>query len=101
MSYQLDYAGLIPYLPHFVAGVWTTVQLTVISTVAGLVAGTLCKAAGRISKQRWLLRMMCSCYIELTRNTPFIVQLFFIFFGLLRIGSQIKCLGSGCDSDGL
>ncbi|MEI8598163.1 hypothetical protein P4S64_13095 [Vibrio sp. M60_M31a] len=51
MSYQLEFTGLL--LPQFVAGLRTTVELTVISTVAGLAVGTLC-AAGRTSKQAWL-----------------------------------------------
>ncbi|ASA57682.1 amino acid ABC transporter permease [Vibrio gazogenes] len=93
MSYQLDYAGLAPYLPQFVAGVWTTVQLTVISTVAGLVVGTLC-AAGRTGRQPGL-RLLCASYIEVTRNTPFIVQLFFIFFGLPALGLKLTAWEAG------
>ncbi|WNJ97353.1 amino acid ABC transporter permease [Vibrio ruber] len=93
MSYQLDYAGLAPYLPQFVAGVWTTVQLTVISTVAGLVVGTLC-AAGRTGRQSGL-RLLCASYIEVTRNTPFIVQLFFIFFGLPALGLKLTAWEAG------
>ncbi|MDW6005386.1 amino acid ABC transporter permease [Vibrio mangrovi] len=93
MSYQLDYAGLAPYLPQFVAGVWTTVQLTVISTVAGLLVGTLC-AAGRTGHHAWL-RLLCASYIEVTRNTPFIVQLFFIFFGLPALGCKLTAWEAG------
>ncbi|SJN53616.1 L-cystine transport system permease protein TcyB [Vibrio ruber DSM 16370] len=93
MSYQLDYAGLAPYLPQFVAGVWTTVQLTVISTVAGLVVGTLC-AAGRTGRQSGV-RLLCASYIEVTRNTPFIVQLFFIFFGLPALGLKLTAWEAG------
>lgn len=45
MSYQLDFSGLMPYLPQFVAGLETTIGLTAISTVSGLLLGTLCAGA--------------------------------------------------------
>ncbi|ABM04163.1 amino acid ABC transporter membrane protein 1, PAAT family [Psychromonas ingrahamii 37] len=93
MSYNLDFYGLVPYLPQFVAGVGTTIQLTVISTVLGLILGTYC-AAGRISKARWL-NWICAVYIEVTRNTPFIIQLFFIFFGLPALGIKLSAWQAG------
>tara|TARA_R110001583_G_scaffold446_1_gene4191 strand:- start:23622 stop:24290 length:669 start_codon:yes stop_codon:yes gene_type:complete len=93
MSYQLDFAGLVPYLPQFAAGLWATIELTVISTVGGLLLGTLC-AQGRISREAWL-RRTCSCYIEIIRNTPFIVQLFFIFFGLPALGLKLSAWQAG------
>ncbi|PWI32366.1 polar amino acid ABC transporter permease [Vibrio albus] len=93
MSYQLDFTGLVPYLPQFVAGLWTTIELTVISTIAGLVVGTLC-AAGRTSTLVWL-RWLCGTYIEVTRNTPFIVQLFFVFFGLPALGVKLSAWEAG------
>ncbi|MEL0628169.1 amino acid ABC transporter permease [Psychromonas aquatilis] len=93
MSYQLDFTNLIPYLPQFAAGLWTTVELTLISTFGGLLLGTLC-AQGRISQEAWL-RTCCSCYVEVIRNTPFIVQLFFIFFGLPALGFKLSAWQAG------
>jgi polar amino acid transport system permease protein len=93
MSYQLDYLGLAPYAGQFISGVTTTVELTLISTLGGLMLGTMC-AAGRTSRQSWL-RIGCASYIELTRNTPFIVQLFFIFFGLPALGIKLTAWEAG------
>jgi|TARA_R110001583_G_scaffold1583_2_gene12300 polar amino acid transport system permease protein len=93
MNYQLNFSGLVPYLPEFLAGLSTTIQLTLISTFVGLFLGTLC-AVGRISNQ-WGLRFVCVSYIELIRNTPFIVQLFFIFFGLPAIGIKLSAWQAG------
>ncbi len=93
MSYQLDFSGLTPYLPQFVAGLGTTVELTVLSTVSGLLLGTLC-AAAKTSQATWL-RVLCSGYIEVIRNTPFIVQLFFIFFGLPALGVKLSAWEAG------
>ncbi|MFA0088680.1 polar amino acid ABC transporter permease [Vibrio sp. 10N.286.49.C2] len=93
MSYHLDLPGLAPYIPQLLTGAWTTIQLTVISTLGGLILGTLC-AAGRTHRQRWL-RWLCASYVEVIRNTPFIVQLFFIFFGLPAIGLKLTAWQAG------
>lgn len=93
MSYSLNFAGLAPYLPQFAAGIWTTIQLTVLSTVIGLTLGTLC-AAGRTAKASWL-KVVCASYIESIRNTPFIVQLFFIFYGLPALGVRLNAWEAG------
>lgn len=93
MSYQLDFASLVPYLPQFASGLGTTIELTVISTVGGLLLGTL-SAQGRVSKAAWL-RNVNACYIEAIRNTPFIVQLFFIFFGLPALGFKLSAWQAG------
>lgn len=93
MSYQLDFSGLTPYLPQFVAGLGTTVELTVISTLGGLLLGTVC-AGAKTSQVKWL-KFVCTCYIEVIRNTPFIVQLFFIFFGLPALGIKLSAWQAG------
>lgn len=71
----------------FLKGAAFTTVLTAVSIVAGLALGVL-GAAGRRSgfaPVRWV----SGVYVELIRNTPFIVQLFFIFFGLPRLGLRM------------
>lgn len=87
MSYQFQFQELLPYSGQFVRGVWLTVQLTAVSTVLGLALGTAGAAARRYG-QRWL-RTLVGTYVEIVRNTPFIVQLFFIFFGLPNLGVRL------------
>jgi polar amino acid transport system permease protein len=84
MNYQFDFAALAPYWPDFIAGAIATVQMTVVAVAIGLVIGVLCAVARR-SSHGWL-RLIVGIYIEIVRNTPFIVQIFFIFFGLSSIG---------------
>ncbi|MGL6259598.1 amino acid ABC transporter permease [Vibrio sp. WXL103] len=93
MNYQLSFAELVPYLPHFVAGLWTTIELTLITTTLGLLLGTVC-AGAKSSQVRWL-SFLCRCYVEVIRNTPFIVQLFFIFFGLPALGIKLSAWQAG------
>lgn len=84
MHYQFDFSALIPYWQSFLDGALTTVEMTVVAVAIGLVIGVLCAIARR-SSYVWL-RLLVGIYIEIVRNTPFIVQIFFIFFGLSSVG---------------
>jgi polar amino acid transport system permease protein len=66
------------------SGVSTTLMLISITAVVGLTLSTLAAAAKR-SGNRYL-RAFVIAYVELIRNTPFLVQLFFIYFGLPALG---------------
>lgn len=68
-------------------GVAWTLGLTAIATVIGMVVGVAC-AWARAYGAPWL-RWVVGTYVELIRNTPFIVQLFFIFFGLPASGIKL------------
>ncbi len=90
MRYRFDFDALVEYWPDFLAGALTTLEMTAIATVLGLAIGILC-AIGRRSRTRWLVTA-CGAYIETVRNTPYIIQIFFIFFGLSSIGIRLPIL---------
>jgi len=87
MSIELDFWAVLSQWPLLVKGVVWTLGLTAISAVIGLMVGTLC-AWARSSGPVWL-RWVVGAYVELIRNTPFIVQLFFVFFGLPAAGVKL------------
>ncbi|MCB4366996.1 amino acid ABC transporter permease [Hydrogenophaga taeniospiralis] len=87
MRIELDFIAVLLQWPLLAKGVLWTLGLTAISAVIGLVVGTLC-AWARSSGPLWL-RWVVGCYVELIRNTPFIVQLFFVFFGLPAAGVKL------------
>ncbi len=89
MNYQFDFGALLPYWQDFLSGALTTIEITVFAVIIGMAIGVAC-AIGRRSNSA-ILRSIVSIYIETVRNTPFIVQIFFILFGLSSIGS-------GCQS---
>lgn len=88
MTYQLQFAELLPYWDVLLRGLIFTIVLTVVSTVAGVAVGTA-GAAARTFGPKWLDPFVAA-YVELIRNTPFIVQLFFIFFGLPAAGVKLS-----------
>ena len=87
MTYQFDFSSLLPYWPEFLQGVWLTVQLSAVSTVLGFVLGTLC-AIGRASGPPWVKRLV-GAYVETIRNTPLLVQVFLVYFGIATLGIRI------------
>jgi polar amino acid transport system permease protein len=94
MAYGFDFASIAPYSDVLVHGVVLTLELTAIGTVLGVGIGTL-GAAARTSDNR-LLSGIVGAYVELIRNTPFLVQLFFIFFGLPALGLKLGEFQAAC-----
>ena len=88
MTYKLQFADLLPYWRVLLDGLIFTIVLTLFSTFAGVFVGTAA-ASARTFGPAWLGRIVI-VYVELIRNTPFIVQLFFIFFGLPAAGVKLS-----------
>lgn len=76
-----DAAGAI------LGGAAMTLMLIAVTTVLGTLI-SIAAAAGQRSGARWLAALVTG-YVELIRNTPFLVQLFFIYFGLPAIGIRL------------
>ena len=92
MGYQLEFADVLARWPLFVQGAWLTIQLSALAVALGFVIGTLC-AVGRRSHYRvWSL--LCGFYVESIRNTPLLVQIFIVFFGLSGAGLKIPAFAA-------
>jgi polar amino acid transport system permease protein len=68
-------------------GTLLTLRLSALSMVLSL-ALAIVGAFARTSGPKWL-RMIVAAYVEIIRNTPFLVQLFLIFFGLPTLGVRL------------
>ncbi|MBC3433796.1 amino acid ABC transporter permease [Pseudomonas sp. BW16M2] len=88
MAYQFDFAPVLAQGDLLLRGMLFTLELTLVGTVLGVAIGVL----GAVTRA-WRLRpfdALFGLYVELIRNTPFIVQLFFIFFGLPALGVRLS-----------
>jgi polar amino acid transport system permease protein len=83
----LDFGAVFTEWPQLVRGAAFTVGLTAVSAVLGVGLGVACGWA-RAWGPAWL-KAIVGAYVELIRNTPFIVQLFFVFFGLPSLGVKL------------
>ena len=88
---------MMKYAPLFAKAAWTTLGIGAagifLSFLAGLVISVI-----RYRKIPFLLPLS-TAYVELSRNTPLLVQLFFLYFGLPKAGIHIS--GETCAAAGL
>jgi polar amino acid transport system permease protein len=84
----LDFPAVLAEWPLLARGVAATLGLTAVSASLGVTLGVAC-AWARLHGSGWL-KAAVGVYVELIRNTPFIVQLFFLFFGLPGIGVRLS-----------
>jgi polar amino acid transport system permease protein len=88
MAYQFDFQPVLQQSDLLLKGALFTLELTAIGAVLGIalgILGAVCRA--------WRLTpfdRVFGVYVELIRNTPFLIQLFFIFFGLPSLGVHIS-----------
>ena len=82
-----DFAAVLADWPLLARGVGATLALTAVSASVGVALGVGCAWAW-LHGTPWL-KAVVGAYVELIRNTPFIVQLFFLFFGLPGIGVRL------------
>ncbi|ARP87369.1 amino acid ABC transporter permease [Bordetella genomosp. 9] len=87
---MLHFSSVLASWPVFLSGLAITVLLTLLSCSLGTLLGIGC-AWCRVYGSR-PLRVAVACYVEFFRNTPFIVQIFFIYFGLPAIGLRFASL---------
>jgi polar amino acid transport system permease protein len=87
MAYTLNFGPVLARSHDLVIGVYDTVTLSVETIILGLAIG-LAVAVIRVNGPLWL-RTSCSIYVEAIRNTPLLVQLFLLYFGLPYIGLRL------------
>jgi polar amino acid transport system permease protein len=78
--YKLNFAVLFDYWPAFLAGLHMTIKVSVLSIFFGTLMG-VAGALAKTSRSR-LLRALAFTYVEWIRNTPLLIQILFIYFGL-------------------
>jgi len=84
----LDFLAVLEQWPALLRGAAFTLGLTAVSAAVGGIVGVACGWA-RAWGPAWLAAVV-GVYVELIRNTPFIVQLFFVYFGLPSLGVKLS-----------
>ena len=72
------------YLPLYREAAWLTVRLGFLGILFAIIIGLVCAWVQYLKVP--VARQIAVAYIELSRNTPLLVQLFFIYYGLPKIG---------------
>ncbi|PIG07561.1 amino acid ABC transporter permease [Comamonas sp. 26] len=85
---EIDFLTVLGQWPMLLNGLWLTLLLTALAVPLGLLLGISC--AWMRLHGNLLVRVVVASYVELFRNTPFIIQLFFLFFGLPSLGLRLS-----------
>jgi polar amino acid transport system permease protein len=88
MAIQLDFPAVLERWPSFLGGAVLTLELAFFATVLGALLGTLA-AVGR-GAHRAPIAVACKVYVEAIRNTPLLVQIFLVYFGLASVGLKLS-----------
>jgi polar amino acid transport system permease protein len=88
MQYEFQFGVVYDHLGDFAQGAWLTLSLTLMASAIGLALALIGVVARkcRFPAIRWAIQ----AYVEIIRNTPFLVQIFFIFFGLPMLGLRLS-----------
>ncbi len=87
MGYDFQFNVIWQNWDLFLWGAWLTIQIAMSATALGLVIGMV-MAGLQSLHNRWISGLI-QVYIEIIRNTPFLVQLFFVYFGLPSLGIKV------------
>jgi len=90
MSYDFNFRTVLAQYPEILMGAWVTLALTCLSLGLGFLLSVVV-AYGRTSALK-PVRYASASYVEIFRNTPMLVQLFFFYFGLAALGLRMTPL---------
>ncbi|WP_336142487.1 amino acid ABC transporter permease [Acinetobacter sp. 102] len=93
----MDWQYIQSVLPQFYAATLMTLKISFIGIVLSILFGLICSVIS--TYQVRVLNKIVKVYIEVSRNTPLLIQLFFLYYGLPKIG--IKLDGFTCGVIGL
>lgn len=91
MNYQ--WLTLWHYGGTFLTATWLTLQVTLLAFALAIALGLLAALAKASSLT--LVRWLSHCYVEFIRNTPVLLQIFIIFFGLPSLGITMSATTAG------
>ena len=86
----MDYVFLRQAAPLFVSAAILTLKLSLAGILLSVAAGLFCAAVRYVRIP--VLRQIASIYIEFSRNTPLLIQVFFLYFAFPRMGIKLSAV---------
>jgi polar amino acid transport system permease protein len=88
MNYRFQFSDVLHYWPELVNGLGATMLFATIAMAVAVVIGIIFAIIGR--SQRRSLQLLSRAYVEFIRNTPLLVLMFILYFGLPNIGMMMS-----------
>lgn len=93
MFVDLQFAPVLVGMPALIEGMLLTIELSISAIICGSALGLLVALLRHLAPPS--LRWPMTVYVELIRNTPFLIQLYIIFFGLPAYGVKVTAIEAG------
>ncbi|MFC5542518.1 amino acid ABC transporter permease [Ureibacillus sp. FSL K6-3587] len=84
----MDWQYIIEVLPFYKTALWLTVKLAAIGILFATIVGLICSSIQYFKVK--ILDKLVQVYLEIARNTPLLIQLFFLYFGLPKVGITLS-----------
>ena len=85
---NIDWNFVVTNVPLYEKSAWLTLKLAFVGILLSLVIGLLCGIILYFKVK--VIDIIVQAYIELSRNTPLLVQIFFLYFGLPKLGLKMN-----------
>ena len=89
----MDWEFIQKYIPLYTEAAGLTLRIGIAGILFAVIIGVVC--SGILYYKVPVLRRIAAVYVELSRNTPLLVQLFFLYFGLPKIGIRFSAEACG------
>ena len=84
MDYTFQYRVVWENFPELLQGAWLTFQLGVFAFAGGALIGLGCASIRTFAP--WPFRLLVNVYVVFVTNTPALIQIYFLYFGLPELG---------------
>ena len=85
---MLEYTNTDPYWRAINIGILNTLKVGIFGVLLTAIVGTI-GGISRLSKN-WLISKLALGYVELVRNTPLLIQIFFVYFGVILVAPELN-----------
>ncbi|MCV3386761.1 amino acid ABC transporter permease [Campylobacter lari] len=84
----MDFDFLVKFSPMFIQASWLTLKLAIYGVFFSFLVGLFCVGVSYFKFS--FLNTICKIYIEFSRNTPLLIQLFFLYYALPEFGIHLS-----------
>ena len=93
MNYQFHFSDVWRNFDVLLLGAWLTVQLVAVAIPLGFIVGLICACLRSVYPKPFA--PLVEAYVQIIRNTPFLIQIFLVYFGFPRIGLRLDAYEAG------
>ncbi|MDR1916201.1 MAG: amino acid ABC transporter permease [Synergistaceae bacterium] len=85
---SLNWDFIVEVIPIYRSAIILTIRIAIIGVVLSIIVGAVCSLINYYKVRG--LNLLVRAYIELSRNTPLVIQLFFLYYGLPKLGIMLS-----------